>query len=168
MKTLRVLALLSALLFAAPSWAAPRNRNAGLEAIPAQFTGKVTRVLDGDSLEVRYKNFLVPVQLYSIDAPELGQPFGKTAREYSRVACLGKVVTIYGERVVGKTLLAVVRVNGKGVLNELLLNEGIAWLDRPHGKSARLAKLEANARRARRGLWRDKSPVAPWEWRRKR
>lgn len=152
--------------FAAP--VSPASGRTEIARVPKEFTGKVTRVFDGDSLEVRYRGLLMPVQLFAVDAPELGQPFGSSARDYVHTACLGKSVTIYGRRVVGESLLAIVRVNGKGVLNELLLNEGIAWFDRPHGRSARLARLEANARRTRRGLWKAQSPVAPWIWRQKR
>jgi endonuclease YncB( thermonuclease family) len=43
---------------------------------------------------------------------------------------------------------------------------GLAWWYRRYAPSdRRLERLENEARRARLGLWSDRSPVAPWEWR---
>src|SRR5882724_9780826 len=45
---------------------------------------------------------------------------------------------------------------------------GLAWWDRRYSNDPELAGLEAEARAARRGLWADPHPVAPWDWGKKR
>jgi micrococcal nuclease len=52
-------------------------------------------------------------------------------------------------------------------LNHELVRSGFAWWYRkyaPHDEQ--LARLEQDARNAKRGLWADAAPVAPWEFRR--
>jgi endonuclease YncB( thermonuclease family) len=44
---------------------------------------------------------------------------------------------------------------------------GLAWVYVRYAKDQSLYQLEAGAREQRRGLWADKAPVAPWDWRRK-
>ena len=43
--------------------------------------------------------------------------------------------------------------------------DGLAWHYTRYSDDARLAAAEREARAARRGLWRDAAPVAPWDWR---
>ena len=48
---------------------------------------------------------------------------------------------------------------------------GMAWYFRRYakeltpGRRQRYADMEAQAQAARRGLWADAEPVAPWDWR---
>ena len=54
-------------------------------------------------------------------------------------------------------------------LNHKIVEEGFAWWFRryaPHDTV--LEKLESEARAARRGLWAQADPVAPWEWRKQK
>jgi micrococcal nuclease len=67
----------------------------------------------------------------------------------------------------GRTV-AFVRV-GNVLVNEELIRQGLAWVftrycDRPIYQDWNV--LEAEARKARRGLWSMTKPVAPWEFRR--
>jgi micrococcal nuclease len=41
----------------------------------------------------------------------------------------------------------------------------MAWAYTQYLKDPSIARLEQVARAGRRGLWSDKEPVAPWEWR---
>jgi endonuclease YncB( thermonuclease family) len=50
-------------------------------------------------------------------------------------------------------------------LSQELVRAGYAWWFRRYSADPRLAILEAQARAARRGLWADPDPIAPWEWR---
>jgi hypothetical protein len=43
--------------------------------------------------------------------------------------------------------------------------EGFAWRFVKYSSNGRLIQAEAEERTARRGLWLDPAPVAPWEWR---
>jgi endonuclease YncB( thermonuclease family) len=49
-----------------------------------------------------------------------------------------------------------------------MVKDGFAWHYKRYSKEAALADAEKEARKARRGLWADKDPVPPWEWRRER
>jgi len=66
----------------------------------------------------------------------------------------------------GRTVGEVVLPDGRS-LNRELVRAGLAWWYQhyaPHDQD--LERLEQQARAARRDLWADKDPVAPWEWRR--
>src|SRR5690606_14533461 len=48
----------------------------------ADFQGKVTRVVDGDTIDVLVNSGTIRVRLADIDAPENGQAFGQRARQH--------------------------------------------------------------------------------------
>ena len=51
-------------------------------------------------------------------------------------------------------------------LNQELVRAGLAWWYQQYGcRETVLRDLEQEARAAKRGLWSDPKPVAPWEWR---
>ncbi|EQA8868624.1 thermonuclease family protein [Citrobacter braakii] len=61
-------------------------------SVQASLTGRVVRVIDGDTVVVLAAPATeVRIRLSGIDAPEKGQPFGQRARQYfsSRVAGRG-------------------------------------------------------------------------------
>lgn len=134
------------------------------------FEGKVIGVKDGDTFEVLYDSIPERVRLAEIDCPEKSQPFGKNARQYASDLCFGKMVTVtssgkrdrYG-RVVG-TITTADGIN----VNESLIKAGLAWHYTQYSKDESLAILQEEAKSAKRGLWADKSSVAPWEWRKQR
>ncbi|WP_180558431.1 thermonuclease family protein, partial [Arsenophonus endosymbiont of Apis mellifera] len=47
----------------------------------ANFSGRVVNVIDGDTIYVLMEGKLVKVRLIGIDAPELGQPFGRRSKQ---------------------------------------------------------------------------------------
>jgi len=134
------------------------------------FTGKVTGIKDGDTFEVLYDNQPERVRLAEIDCPEKSQAFGKNARQYASDLCFGKMVTVTStgkrdryNRIVG----TVVTQDGTNV-NEALLKAGLAWHYKQYSKNAGLTVFEEEARQSHLGLWVDKNPVAPWEWRKQK
>ncbi len=52
-------------------------------------------------------------------------------------------------------------------VNLKLVRDGYAWRYVRYSSDDWLIGAEAAARKAKRGLWGDPAPVAPWEWRRK-
>jgi endonuclease YncB( thermonuclease family) len=64
----------------------------------------------------------------------------------------------------GRILGEVQLPSGK-VLNEELLRAGYAWHYTQYSKDRKLAALEQEAREAGRGLWRERDPEPPWEFR---
>ena len=131
----------------------------------AEFTGRVVKVADGDSITVLIDKQQERVRLLSIDCPEDKQPFSTKAKAFTSDLCFGKQVVVNWEkrdrygRVLGEVL-----VDGKSV-NQALLEAGMAWHYREYSKDSELQRLEDDARAAKCGLWADKDPVAPWEWR---
>ena len=128
---------------------------------------RVVSVHDGDTLTaLDASNVQHKVRLTGIDAPEIGQPFGTKARDRLTALSKGKTVTIHGQGQdrYGRTL-ASVDIEGDD-LGHRLVADGLAWHYTRYSKDAGLAAAEREARAARRGLWADKAPVPPWEWRR--
>ncbi len=131
------------------------------------FTGRVVKVSEGDTIQVMNNNVVEKVMLADIDCPEKGQAFGRQAKEFTAAMVAGKVVTVqvrtkdrYG-RTVGQVFLR----DGAN-LNKALIAAGYAWYYKKHPVDIALANLEAQAKKARRGLWKEPRPVPPWEWRR--
>src|SRR5687768_5656034 len=58
------------------------------------FEGKVARIVDGDSLIVRYQQQNIRVRLKEIDAPERKQPFGKQSQSSLTALCANKVAHV--------------------------------------------------------------------------
>ena len=139
---------------------------AAVAAEPATLAGKVVSVHDGDTLRVldaagtQHK-----VQLQGIDSPETRQAFGTKARNRLADLTLGKAVTVrvHGRDRYGRTL-GTVEAAGQDV-NRQMVADGFAWHYVEYSKDAGLARAERDARAAHRGLWADKAPVPPWEWR---
>jgi hypothetical protein len=51
-------------------------------------------------------------------------------------------------------------------LNEELIRSGLAWHYKKYSSDKNLANTEIAARQIKVGLWKDKNPVPPWEFRR--
>jgi micrococcal nuclease len=131
-----------------------------------EFTGKVVGVADGDTVTVlRDEKTPVKIRLQAVDCPEKAQPFGQKAKQFTSEMVFGKVVTVkVATRDRHGGTFAWVSVGGKN-LNEELLRSGLAWHDKHHARTEKQAKLELEARAAKRGLWADARPTPPWEWR---
>jgi micrococcal nuclease len=136
-------------------------------ASQAAFTGKVIGISDGDTLTVLHDRTPVKIRLDGIDAPESGQAFGSRAKQAASALAFGQVVTVQPKDHdrYGRLVAEVVLPDGRS-LNQELVRHGWAWWFRRYAPdNAALAALEGEARDARRGLWADAKPTAPWEWR---
>jgi micrococcal nuclease len=137
-----------------------------LAAQPAEtLTGKVVSITDGDTITVLVGNDQVKVRLASIDTPEGKQPFGTRANQALAEKIFGKEVRVesQGKDRYGRTL-GTIFVGARNI-NLEMAQEGWAWQYKEYDKSRALADAEVAARKAKRGLWVDPNPVAPWEWR---
>jgi len=134
---------------------------------PAPWEGKVVSVADGDTVTVLRGKEQVRIRLDGIDTPEKRQAFGQKAKKFTAGMVAGKMVRVAPVTMdrYGRT---VARVHlGDKCLNKELVRAGLAWWYRKYSpKDKELAGLEAAARKADRGLWKDPKPTAPWDWRR--
>lgn len=148
-----------------------------LLAMPAlarsEFKGKVVGVADGDTITVlTLGNRRVKVRLYGVDCPEKKQAFGQRARQFTAQRIAGeqaRVEVIEMDRY-GRSVGIVYAENGQN-LNRELLEAGMAWVYPGYCKVSfckEWERLEAKARSDGVGLWMDRNPIPPWEWRRAR
>ena len=131
-----------------------------------ELRGKVVSIADGDTItvldsaKVQHK-----IRLQGIDAPEKKQAFGTKSKELMSEKVGGEEVVVqwkekdrYG-RILGEVMV------GKRHINLEMVQDGMAWHYTTYSKSKELAKAEDEARKAKKGLWADKEPVPPWEYR---
>ncbi len=132
--------------------------------LAASFTGQVAGVIDGDTIEVMHEGKAERIRLHGIDCPENGQSFGKRAKEATSGLVFGKTVMVEGRGrdKYGRTIGDVFR-DGLHV-NQELVQDGWCWWFRKYAPNDRvLERLEAEARAAKKGLWRDPAPIPPWD-----
>jgi micrococcal nuclease len=145
---------------------APADRYRGAAAL-------VVHVVDGDTIDVDIPDGRSPrtrIRLWGVDCPEIAHGagsaaahFGPEAAEFSRRSLLNRQVTLELEPVRPHRdrhgrLLAYVRLPGaEETFNETLLRTGHAYADSrfDHEFRAEFAAAEREARRDRRGLWRN-------------
>lgn len=158
----RSLLLLASLLVAIPSFA-------------DTLQGRVVGIADGDTVTVLdASNTQFKIRLMGIDAPEKKQAFGNKSKESLSALVFNKQVTVeyskrdkYG-RTVGKILVGGVDANLEQV------RSGMAWHYKQYQKEQSVedrstyAQAEEKARIEKRGLWVDKEPIAPWDFRKEK
>lgn len=154
-----------------------------------------TTVHDGDSFKcAQTSGKVVTLRLYGIDAPEAKQPYGQASRKklvellsrrtldaqtmdtdrYGRTVAVVRIVGV--ARTVGAASTVTARQMGneamvnEAVVNEAMVRAGLAWVYDQYCADedicAGLRQAEAEARRAKRGLWAQADPTPPWVWRR--
>jgi endonuclease YncB( thermonuclease family) len=138
-------------------------------ACAATYTGKVIKVVDGDTLHVLYQGGALKVRLSEIDTPERGQPWYQRAKDALAEKVAARVVSVeevdrdrYG-RLVGKVWL-----DGRDINREMVAG-GHAWVYRRYLRDPSLLEDENHAQAALLGLWRlpETQRTPPWEWRRR-
>jgi endonuclease YncB( thermonuclease family) len=130
-----------------------------------EFTDKVIGVMDGDTIKVLINKQTITVRLEGIDAPELGQSYGKKAKAALTEMVASKTATVQktGTDKYGRTLGVV--IVGNVDADAKLVEDGWAWHFKKYNSDERLARLEEAARSAKLGLWVDENSLAPWEFR---
>lgn len=133
----------------------------------AEIRGKVVAVLDGDTVTVlddldkaRFR-----IRLSGIDAPEKKQALGTAAKKHLSDMIFGKMVSVrfkeidrYG-RIVGT-----IWIDGEDI-NRRMLRDGMAWHYSHFDKTPEYAAAERMARHEKRGLWIERNPVNPHQFR---
>ena len=125
----------------------------------------VERVIDGDTIQVRFEGKSHTVRLIGVDTPETKHPtkavqyFGREASAFTKAALEGKTVLLQKDRT-GDTVdrygrwLRYVLLDGDN-FNARLIRDGYAHAYRrfPFSKRTEFIQLEEQARRRGIGLW---------------
>ena len=139
------------------------------------LTGRVVGIADGDTLTLLdATNTQHKIRLSGIDSPEKKQPFGQVCKQSLSDLAYGRTVAVeannrdrYG-RVIGKVL-----VDGQDA-NLEQVRRGCGWHYKQYQNEQRLDDrlaynaAEESARAGGVGLWADRNPVPPWDWRKVR
>jgi endonuclease YncB( thermonuclease family) len=127
---------------------------------------RVVGVHDGDTVTcLDESNQQQKVRLAEIDAPEIGQDYGKVSREVLAEMVFGKTVEVTedGKDRYGRWI-GHLSSNGMDV-NRQMVATGNAWHYGDYSRDTSLAALQSQAQSQRLGLWAQPSPVAPWDFR---
>lgn len=138
---------------------------------PAADAAQLLKVIDGDSLRVKYRGSTLEIRLIGVDAPEYGQEYSRKARDFTRDFCRDSPLRLEFDQErrdrYGRTL-AYVHADGV-MLNEELVRAGLAVPIRikPNTRHFdRFREAETEARRERRGFWRKGGlDMPPARWR---
>lgn len=143
-----------------------------LQIHAATINGRVVAVVDGDTITVLDNtNTQHKIRLAGIDAPEKKQAFGNVSKKSLSDMVYDKQVTVVWQKQdrYGRTVGKVV-INGEDA-NLEQIKRGMAWFYSKYQNELvmddRLNYLHAHesAQAARLGLWVDKEPMAPWDFR---
>jgi len=140
---------------------------------PELVAGRVISVADGDTLTLRDDaGRRHRVRLATIDAPEREQPFGSQSRQHLARLVLNRNAQL---RILSRDsydrVVVVVEIDGRDV-NLMQIAAGMAWHYRAHQGQQSIQErhaynqAEQRARRAGLGLWGQRQPIAPWDFRR--
>jgi len=128
----------------------------------------VIHISDGDTMTVLVDQKQIRVRLADIDAPERRQAFGTKSRQSLAAICFRKPAVVHGQsrdrygRVIGRVICDGVDAQQHQV------SSGMAWVfERYAPPSSPLYPIQQEAQTTKHGLWADKTPVPPWEWRSK-
>jgi micrococcal nuclease len=133
--------------------------------------GTVVEIDDGDTITILCLKRPLKIRLMAIDAPDKEQPHAEVARQHLSDLILNQVVVVEYSALGDNTLIV-----GRVFLKEMnvgaqMIRDGVAWYDRNYDamltekESEVYGASELAARAERRGLWQDKNPVPPWEFR---
>jgi micrococcal nuclease len=132
------------------------------------ITGTVIGISDGDTFSLLTKEKIkYKIRLAHIDCPEKNQAFGRVAkRALSELIYLKNVQINYKStdrngRIIGEVFLE------KKLINLILVEKGFAWHFKKYSNDIRFSNAEIYARKNKIGLWIDKNPISPWDYRKK-
>ncbi|KAA6345147.1 Endonuclease YncB [termite gut metagenome] len=128
----------------------------------------VVGISDGDTFKGLTDNKEeIRFRIYGIDAPEKKQPYSNKSKQYLSDLIHKKKVGIIVQQQrdrYGRPIVWVYTPTGKDVGSEML-KAGMAWHFKKYDNSKEYADLENSAREKQIGLWSDKNPVSPWNFR---
>lgn len=133
----------------------------------AQDAYSVSKVYDGDTVELQSSTDRFKLRLTDIDAPERNQEYGQKSRRALSKLCKGDNIRINVE-LTGKDKYD--RNLGRLNCNQTdaslyLAQHGYAWHNNKYSNDPAIKAAADQAREKRIGLWSGQKPVPPWVWR---
>lgn len=138
---------------------------AGMQPVTRPSLWRVVGVQDGDTVScLDDLNQQRKVGLADIDAPELGQDYGKQAREALAGMVFGRTVEVSNVALdASGTPTARLFAGGVDVSRQMVAT-GNAWQAQA-SQDQSLATEQSQAQAAKLGLWASPSPTPPWTFR---
>ena len=133
------------------------------------FKAKVVGIKDGDTVVVLDSlNNQTTLRLAEVDCPEKSQPFGTKAKQFTSDQIYRKQIKYIVTDIdrYGRSIAKIYYDDNKYLSAEIIKN-GFGWQYKKYSTSKDLANFENSARLQKVGLWYDKNPLAPWDWRRR-
>ena len=128
-------------------------------------------IADGETLTLLVDKTQHRIRIDGIDAPERTQPYSQRARQSLDDLAKGKQATAQCSKVdkYGRDVCLVI-IDGTDIGLEQL-RRGLAWFfvryaeELSPDRRTQYEAAEAEAKAKGRGLWRDITPVPPWDYR---
>lgn len=144
-----------------------------LPAVAEMLAGRVVEVKSGDTFMIEDDRLQRhQVKLAGIDAPEEGQPYFHRSQKALADEVMGKTLQVHFVKTKDNATIIGKALHGSEDINAGQLQLGLAWYDRHDLKhissldSTLFAQQERRARNRHIGLWRDRTPIPPWVYRR--
>ncbi len=131
-----------------------------------ELKATVVEVVDGDTVKAAHDGRVEIVELLNIDAPDPGQPNAERAKHTLEQLCLKEEVRIlWTQRDADGAILGTIHEEDGLNVSFEMVKAGMAWNYQHFEHDRTLAELETEARKAHRGIWADRHPTPPWEYR---
>ena len=126
----------------------------------------VTKVIDGDTIEVRQEKRNYKVRLSEIDAPEINQKFGTESKNYLASLVLNKEIELIyiTEDRYGRIVAKIYKDNKD--INRSMVRNGLAWVYDYYVEDQSLYIDQNLAKKNSFNIWSEVSPTPPWVFRR--
>ena len=126
----------------------------------------VTKVIDGDTIEVRQEKRNYKVRLSEIDAPEINQRFGTESKNFLASLILNKEIELIyiTEDRYGRIVAKIYRDNKD--INRSMVRNGLAWVYDYYVEDQSLYNDQNLAKKSSFNIWSEVSPTPPWVFRR--
>lgn len=126
----------------------------------------VTKVIDGDTIEVRQEKRNYKVRLSEIDAPEINQRFGTESKNFLASLILNKEIELIyiTEDRYGRIVAKIYKDNKD--INRSMVRSGLAWVYDYYVEDQSLYNDQNLAKKNSFNIWSEASPTPPWVFRR--
>ena len=126
----------------------------------------VTKVIDGDTIEVRQEKRNYKVRLSEIDAPEINQKFGTESKNYLASLVLNEEIELIyiTEDSYGRIVAKIYKDNKD--INRSMVRNGLAWVYDYYVEDQSLYIDQNLAKKNSFNIWSEVSPTPPWVFRR--